>query len=289
MIDILLTGANGSVGSYFKDNYYDKYNISTFSFLHDNLKNLNLSNINIIIHLSALVHQMGAVNTDQYKKVNLTQTLDLAKKAKENGVKHFIFISTISVYGIEVGTINENSICKPITDYGRSKYEAELALQQLEDNDFKISIIRPPIVNGYNAPGNMKSLINLVSKIPLLPFANIQNKRSMIYIGNLCHFIDVICEQQKSGVFLVSDKKSISTTKLIELIAKAQDKKTYLVQIPFFEALLKLIKPSFYKRLYESLEIENSLTMKTLFGDAEASLPFSIEDGITLMIKGEDK
>jgi UDP-glucose 4-epimerase len=133
-MNILLTGANGFVGSYFKSNYNNKYNINTFSFLNDNFQNLDLKNTDTIIHLSALVHQMGGANEEEYKKVNVTQTIDLAKKAKNNSVKHFIFMSTVKVYGEETNiAYTESSDCNPQDDYGKSKLRAEQELKSLED------------------------------------------------------------------------------------------------------------------------------------------------------------
>ncbi|NQY54542.1 MAG: NAD-dependent epimerase/dehydratase family protein [Campylobacteraceae bacterium] len=282
MTNILLTGSNGFVGSYFKNKYSGKYNLNTFSFLNDNLEDLNLSNTNVIIHLSALVHQMDGASKEEYEKVNVTQTLYLANKARKMGVNHFIFMSTVAVYGLKSGVIDNNSKCNPFSDYGKSKLKAEKELLKLNNADFKISIIRPPIVNGYNAPGNMKSLINLIKKVPILPFGNIQNKRSMVYVGNLCHLIEEIIVQNKVGIFLACDDNPLSTTKLCELISKSLNKKVYLIKIPFFESLLHLVKPSFQKRLYESLEIDNRKTKKIL----NLSNPFSVEDSINFMIKG---
>ncbi|RLA84393.1 MAG: epimerase [Epsilonproteobacteria bacterium] len=281
MTNILLTGSNGFVGSYFKNNYDDKYNINTFSFLNDNFQNLDLSNINTIIHLSALVHQMGGATEEEYEKVNVTQTIDLANKAKENGVKYFVFMSTVKVYGEETNiSYTENSDCNPQDDYGKSKLKAEQELLKLEDDSFKVSIIRTPIVYGYGVKANIKNLINLVSKVPILPFGKIENKRSMVYIGNLCHLIDEIIIQEKAGIFLSSDDEPLSTTKLIELIANELNKKVYLMKIPFFESLLKLVKPSFHKRLYESLEVDNNKTKKLL----NFKNKYRVEEGIRLMI-----
>ncbi len=284
-MNILLTGSNGFLGSYFINKYSEKYNINKFSFQNNNFEDLDLINTDTIIHLSALVHQMNGASEEEYIRVNITQTLDLAKKAKSSGVKHFIFMSTVAVYGIEIGVINKDSKYNPITNYGKSKLKAELKLQKIENSSFRVSIIRPPIVNGYNAPGNMKSLINLLKKVSILPFANIQNKRSMIYVGNLCHLIDMIIQKQERGFFLASDDKSITTTRLIELIAKELDKKIYLVKVPFFESLLKLVKPSLHKRLYESLEIDNRKTKEIL----NYKNLYSVEDGIKYMICGENK
>jgi len=290
MKNLLLTGSSGFVGNYFINNYSNKYNINTFSFLKNHFEELDLSSIDIIIHLSALVHQMGGASENEYEKVNVIQTLNLAKKAKNSGVKHFIFMSTVKVYGEETNiAYSENSDCFPQDDYGKSKLKAEFELQKLEDENFKISIIRTPIVYGYGVKANIKNLIKLVEKIPILPFGKIKNRRSMVYIGNLCYVIDLISEKNLNGIFLASDNQSVSTTKLIELIAKELNKKVYLIRIPLFESLLRLLKPSFQKRLYESLEIDNKMTMKKLFGNSQVLLPYSIEEGVKFMIIGENK
>ena len=282
---LLITGSNGFVGSYFINQYKEKYEIKAFSFLKDDINSLDCSDLDVVFHLSALVHQMGGASCEEYEKVNVTQTLQLAKKAKESGVKHFVFMSTVKVYGEETNSVyTENSICNPEDEYGKSKLKAELELQRLEDKDFKISIIRTPIIYGYGVKANIKNLVNLVNKVSLLPFGKIENKRSMVYIGNLCHLVDVVIEQQKSGIFLASDDELLSTLRLIELIAKNLDKKIYLIKVPFFESLLKLVKPSFHKRLYGSLEVDNSITKEKL----NLKNPYSVEDGIRLMIKGRN-
>ena len=233
---------------------------------------------------------MGGASREEYQRVNVTQTLQLAKKAKESGIKHFVFMSTVKVYGEETDCVyTEETACHPEDEYGKSKLKAEQELLGLSEeglgdsNGFKVSIIRTPIVYGYGVKANIKSLVSLVNKVPVLPFGNIQNKRSMVYIGNLCHLVYETITQEKSGVFLASDDEAISTSRLIELIAKNLDKKVYLVKIPFFESLLKILKPSFHKRLYGSLEVDNTITKEKL----NLQNPYSVEDGIKLMINGE--
>jgi len=298
MKNILITGASGFVGQYFISHYLKKYDIQTFSFLQDSFEKLSLEGVDVVVHLSALVHQMGGASADEYEKVNVTQTLELAKKAKASGVKQFVFMSSVKVYGEESEVpYTEVTPCRPQDDYGKSKLKAEKELQKLEDENFVVSIIRTPIVYGYGVKANIKNLVNLVRKVPVLPFSGIENRRSMIYVGNLCFFIDVIIEKRVSGIFLVADEKPLSTTKLIELIVDALGKRVYLVRVPFFEGLLRVVKPSFHKRLYGSLEVENQNTLRRLFGkvetllpkssEDEVLLPFSVEDGIRLMIKGE--
>ncbi len=281
---ILLTGANGFLGAYFFKKYQKKNDITKFSFRSDDFNKLLFNNIDTIIHLSALVHQMGGATKEEYDKININQTIELAKKAKVNGVKHFVFMSTIKVYGEETNSpYTENSKCKSEVDYGKSKLNAEIELQKLEDNNFKVSIIRTPIVYGYGVKANIKNLIQLVKKTPLLPFGYIKNKRSMVYIGNLCHLIDIVIQKQERGVFLAGDDDPISTTKLIKLISKALNKNTVLIKIPLFATLLKIVKPNIYQRLYGDLEVNNDLTKKRL----DFKNPYTVEDGIKYMIHGE--
>jgi UDP-glucose 4-epimerase len=283
-VTLLLTGATGFIGSFFKHAYSHTYTIETFSFLHDNFEHLNLDGIETIVHLSALVHQMNGADPKDYEEVNRVQTLNLAKKAKESGVRHFVFMSTVKVYGEESDTVYiETAPCHPKDPYGISKYHAEQELQKVEDETFTLSIIRTPIVYGYGVKANIKNLISLVQTFSLLPFGNISNKRSIVYIGNLSHLITCIIEQRKGGIFLASDDEPLSTTLFIQLIAKALNKKITLIQIPFFESLLRFVKSSFHKRLYQSLEVDNTLTKKIL----NFKNPYTTEEGIQKMIQGE--
>ncbi|MBU0721473.1 NAD-dependent epimerase/dehydratase family protein [bacterium] len=283
-MNILLTGSSGFIGSYFIKKYAEKYNIRRFSFLEDDFHSLDCSGIDGVIHLSALVHQMDGASAKEYEKVNLNQTLELAKKAKVSGVKHFVFMSTVKVYGEETDiAYTENTQCKPQDAYGKSKLRAEKELLKMEDKNFKVSVIRTPIVYGYGVKANIKSLVNLVQKVSILPFGEIDNKRSMVYIGNLCHLVDEVIGQGKSGIFLAGDDEVCSTSRLIELISKHLDKKTTLVKIPLFKSLLKVLKPSYHKRLYGSLEVDNQLTRKRL----DLKNPYSVDEGIQYMIYGE--
>ena len=281
---LLLTGSSGFIGSYFKRNYSDRYDIETFSFQKDDLDSLDLSQIDTVIHLSALVHQMGGAAKEEYQRVNVDNTLALAQKAKQSGVKQFIFMSSVKVYGEETDAhYTEMTKCEPQDDYGKSKLEAEKQLLALEDDGFVISILRTPIVYGKGVKANILNLVKLVDKVPVLPFGGIKNRRSMVYIGNLCDMIDRLCENKTSGTFLAGDDQPVSTTGLIEIIAKVRGRKVVLLNIPLFPQLLKAVKPSFYKRLYESLEINNSQTKKVLGFENRVST----EEGIKLMLNGE--
>jgi len=285
--NLLITGSNGYLGSSFMNQYKNKYKFEKFSLLTQRLEDINFDDIAIVLHCAALVHQKEKHSYATYHEINVEYPVKLAKLAKKNEVQQFVFISTIAIYGEDEEKLDENTSCNPITPYGKSKLEAEKQLLELSDDNFVVSIIRPPMVYGKNAPGNIDSLVKLLKKLPIIPLGGIENKRSFISIQNLCYMIDEIIAQRQNGIFLVSDDEPLSTSRLIELIAKNLDKKVYLIKIPFFESLLKIVKPSFHKRLYGSLEVDNTLTKEKLFGEAKASLPYSVEDGIRLMLHGE--
>ncbi|KAB7884547.1 NAD-dependent epimerase/dehydratase family protein [Poseidonibacter ostreae] len=295
--NLLITGSNGYLGNSFINQYKNKYKFEKFSLLNQKLEDINFDAIDVVLHCAALVHQKVEHPYEKYYEVNVEYPLRLAKIAKENGVKQFIFISTIAVYGEGLEKLEKDTSCNPTTHYGKSKLEAEKQLLELNNEDFVVCIIRPPMVYGKNAPGNIDSLIKLVKKLPILPLAKINNKRSFVSIQNLCHLIDEIIrfriEYGMTGenIFLASDDEPLSTSRLIELIAKNLDKKVYLIKIPFFESLLKLLKPSFHKRLYGSLEVDNSIKKEKLYPKSTSlkrfKNPYSVEEGIKLMIYGE--
>lgn len=282
-MNILITGSSGYIGSTFIKTYNSKYTFIPFSLQSDELENINFEKVDVVLHCAGLVHQKTSLDYSQYSDINVTYPLNLALLAKKYGVKQFVFISTIAVHGETFETINELTPCIPTSSYGKSKLEAEKQLSSMHDSSFTVSIIRLPMVYGKNAHGNIASLIKLIKKTPLLPFGDISNCRSFIYIDNLCHWIDTIITKNKNGIFLISDNESFSTTKLIELIAQNLNKKIYLVNIPFFEFLLKVFIPSLHQKLFQNLTIDNSRTLCIL----NSKNPANALDGIKIMMQNE--
>ena len=279
---ILMTGANGFVGQYLTIELSRIHNVRKLSF--STYKSEDLSGIDIVIHLAALVHQMKGAPEAEYFRINTEKTTLLAKKAKESGVKHFIFMSTIKVYGEKTfdKPFNENSPCHPEDAYGQSKLSAEMTLRNMEDEDFRISIVRAPLIYGEKVKANMLNLMQLVDKVSILPFGNIFNSRSMIYVGNLTAMIQEIIIQQKSGIFLASDPGTVSTTKLVEMIADVMGKKRIIVSLPsFLRKVFLIINSGLYERLFGNLEIDNYQTRQTL----HFSPPFSTKEGVSRMVK----
>lgn len=278
---ILLTGANGFIGSHFI-RYAASHEIIPFSFHRGDIKTLDISGYDAVIHLAALVHQMNGADPAAYEQINVIRTLELAKKAKSDGVRQFIFMSTVKVYGEESTAVyTETTPCYPQDDYGISKLHAEQELQKLSDERFTVSIIRTPIVYGAGVKANIKNLISLIRKIPVLPFGNTRNRRSMVYVGNLCALIERVLERRADGIFLACDDISLSTSEFIRKIADTLGKNLYLIDIPLFENLLKYLKPSIHQRLFGNLTVDNRLTKERLGFDN----PYTIEEGINTMLQ----
>jgi len=120
------------------------------------------------------------------------------------------------------------------------------------------------LIYGYGVKANFLSLVNLIKKVSILPLKNTKNKRSMVFVGNICFILNQIILLKKSGIFIPTDDNPLSTTELVKLISKCLNKKMFLVDIIFFETLLRIVKPSYYQRLFGSLFFDNSLTMKAL-------------------------
>ncbi|MEN8907556.1 MAG: NAD-dependent epimerase/dehydratase family protein [Clostridiales bacterium] len=249
----------------------------------DDIFNLEVShfkNIDIVLNFVAIVHQPMVNDPKLYHRINSELPIYLANCAKKAGVKQFIQMSSISVYG-NYQFISINSPETPITIYGQTKLLADIELTKLVTNNFIVSIIRPPMVYGESAPGNMCKLIKLIKlRIPL-PFKNIFNERHFIHIDNLCLFIQLIINNRKGGIFLPSDRETISTKAIIEKVSNALNIKVIMLNAPKRMILfLKNRKPNLYFSLFESCVIEN----KTQNQELKYNPIKTLDDGILEMI-----
>ncbi len=251
MKKILITGKNSYIGTSFEKwllNASEQYQIDTIDMKDKNWRKLDFSQYDVVFHVAAIVH-VKERNTKKYFEVNRDLAIEVAQKAKSEGVKQFIFLSTMGVYGKSRGFIDENTEPNPKTPYAKSKLEAEKLLNELATESFVVSILRPPLVYGKGCRGNYTRLSGLAVKIPVFPKVN--NKRSMIYIDNLSEFVKLVIDKNLAGLFFPQNAEYVNTSELVQFIAKTHKKRVILTK--FFNPILRLLKIDTINKVFGDL------------------------------------
>ncbi len=242
MKKILITGAGSYIGTSFEkwvSQWPNKYEVETIDMRENQWKDKSFSSYDVIYNIAAIVH-VKENDTERYFSVNRDLAVEVAKKAKREGVKQFIFLSTMGVYGKETGFMDENSNPNPKTPYAKSKLEAESLLSELADDSFRVATLRPPIVYGKDCRGNYPRLASIALKVPVFP--KVKNERSMIFIDNLSEFVRLTIDKELSGLCFPQNKEYVNTTELVQLIAKAHGKELKATGIfnPFVSLGIKM-------------------------------------------------
>jgi nucleoside-diphosphate-sugar epimerase len=309
-MNILVTGANGFVGSALCQEIASSTNWSIYGTMRshqqtiallptvrpiiiDSLTSTNsyqkiLSEIDCVVHLAARVHMMKDRATNPlaaFREINTYGTANLAKEAADRGVKRFIYISSIKVNGEESGNgcaYTEESLPNPQDPYGQSKLEAEQALDRIaSETGMEVVILRPPLVYGPKVKANFLQLLRIVKKGVPLPLSSINNARSLLYVGNLVDAILTCLSHPNAAgqTFLLSDGEDLSTPELIRRLAKAMKQPDRLFPVPpsFLKKIGKLTgKSTTVERLLGSLTIDNSKIQQTL----NWKPPFTVDRGL---------
>lgn len=252
MKNILITGINSYIGTSLEKKLEKdaaKYYFKKVNLRDTKWKSEDFSKFDVVVHVAGIAHiKENEKNKELYYKINKNLTYEVAKKSKLDGVKHFVFLSSMSVYGVENGMIDADTPPNPNTHYGKSKFQAEELVNKLADDSFKVAILRPPMIYGRGCKGNYARLANLAVRIPVFP--DIDNKRSMIYIDNLLEFIKQIIDDSSSGLFFPQNSEYVKTSEMVRLIAEAHGKK--IVMTKLFNPILELL---------------NIRTLNKVFGD----------------------
>lgn len=241
---IAILGKNSYICNRFKQ-FVETKGIQTVSVdcRNNTWKSFDFSQVNTVLCPLGIAHVSTNPSMEaQYYAVNRDLPVEIAEYTKSFGVKNFVFFSSMIVYGADkpLGTefiIDETTDPNPENFYGKSKLDAEQELLKLQDNNFSVAILRIPMVYGPDCKGNFPQLLKVAKKSPFCP--NIKNKRSMIYVDNLCEFLRLVIENNKSGIFYPQNSEYVSTVDIIKIAAKYFNHKIIFIRL--FNPLIKLL------------------------------------------------
>lgn len=270
MKKILITGANSYIGTSFEkyvSQWPEKYETDTVDMVDGSWRKKSFAGYDAVFHVAGIAHSdNGKISEEKeklYYSVNTDLTIETAKKAKEDGVKQFVFMSSAIVYGESAPIGKQKIITKetpvaPANCYGDSKVQAEKGLKELEDDRFQVVILRPPMIYGKGSKGNYPVLVKFAKKLPLFPY--VRNERSMLYIGNLVEFVRLMIENEERGTFWPQNAEYSNTSELVRMIGAAHGKKVRLVK--GFGWLLKIMShfTGLVNKAFGNLTYEKSMS-----------------------------
>ena len=252
---ILITGINSYLGGRFRQymEQFPEYATVSISMRNGSWRGEDFTGFDVVYHVAGLAHsdngRISPEKAQKYYEINTDLTKELAKKAKREGVKQFIFMSSAIVYGdsAPIGRrrrIDRSTVCTPANCYGDSKLQAELGLRRLEDENFRVVILRPPMIYGPGCKGNYPVLSLFAQRLPVFPY--VDNERSMLFVDNLMAFVKLMIDNEESGTFFPQNAEYSNTSELVRMIAEAHGKKLILVRgftwalkfLGFFTALV---------------------------------------------------
>lgn len=249
---ILITGAGSYLGQSLKTylaRWPEDYAVEAISLRDDSWKEVSFRGYDVVFHTAGIVHQADSkhdpAKAELYDRVNHRLSAQVAEKAKAEGVKQFVFLSSESVYGLSAPfgktvMITADTPVHPVDNYGISKARAEEALRMLRSEDFRVAILRPPMIYGKGCKGNYQTLAKLAKTLPLFPL--VENRRSMLYIDNLSEFVRLLIDDEAEGLFCPQNREYVSTSDMVRRIARANGRRIWMA--PGFGWALKLLSPA---------------------------------------------
>ncbi len=270
MKKILITGADSYIGTSFEayvSQWPDQFHTETLDMIDGSWREHSFAGFDCVFHVAGLAHsdtgRLSDDQRDQYYRVNTDLAVETAAKAKADGVKQFIFMSSAIVYGNSAklgGTkhITRDTPVSPANCYGDSKARAEQGILPLQDDSFKVVILRPPMVYGPGSKGNYPTLAKLARSLPAFP--KVDNRRSMLYVKNLMEFIRLMVVNEEQGIFWPQNREYVNTTELARRIALTHGKK--LITVPGCAWALKLLShaTALVDKAFGSLTYDMSLS-----------------------------
>ncbi|MGN1196326.1 MAG: NAD-dependent epimerase/dehydratase family protein [Acetatifactor sp.] len=259
MKKILITGAGSYIGVNVEKyllKWPEEYQVNSINMIGEEWKKEDFSGYDVVFHVAGIAHiKETKENSHLYYDVNEHLAVAVAEKAKNEGVKQFIILSTMSVYGITVGHITKETLPNPINSYGKAKYNADLKIEKLDCPTFKVAILRPPMVYGKGCKGNYQTLRKFALKSPIFPY--FKNERSMIYVGNLAEFVKNCIDEEKNGLFFPQDAEYVCTANMVKKIADSNRKRIMMTKLINWSIYLALgLNVNVFKKVFGSLTYE---------------------------------
>jgi len=246
-----------------------------------------LQGVQVVVHMAARVHVMTDQASDplqEFRRVNVGWTDQLARSAALQGVRRFVYLSSIKVNGEQtVVPFTEQDLPKPQDPYGVSKWEAEEALARVStQTGMETVVLRSPLVYGPGVRGNFLQLLNILRRGIPLPLASIRNQRSLVYLGNLVDALARCIQDPRAAgqTYLVCDGEDLSTPELVRRLGAAMGSKMCLW--PFPTALLYWMgqvagNRGMIDRLVGSLQVNSSKIQTEL----DWSPSFTVDAGLS--------
>lgn len=233
MKKILITGAGSYIGTSFArymEQWPQQYRVDTVDMIGDGWQKKSFIGYDAVYHVAGIAHiKETEENAHLYYEINRDLAVETAKKAKAEGVRQFVFLSTMSVYGMDEGAISLKTPANPKNHYGKAKLQAEEAMEQLRCEDFAIAVLRPPMVYGEGCKGNYQSLVKFARKMPFFP--DYKNQRSMLHVDKLSAFVKDLIDGNKQGLFLPQDESYVCTCQMVRDIAVGMGRKLPLWKV----------------------------------------------------------
>ena len=242
MKKVLITGANSYIGTSFeawaKEKYPEEFEIDTIDMVDGSWRETSFAGYDAVFHVAGIAHaDVGHVSEERkafYYKINRDLAIETAQKAKRDGVKQCVFMSSMIVYGESAGlgkrkVVTRNTKPHPANFYGDSKWQADKGVRKLADDSFHVAVLRPPMIYGKGSKGNYPLLAKMARKLPVFP--DIQNERSMLYIGNLCEFLCLLMKSGDGGIYFPQNAEYVRTSEMVRLIAKTAGHRIWITRL----------------------------------------------------------
>lgn len=260
---ILITGADSYIGTSFEEymKKYDGYEIDTVDMIDGSWRKKDFSKYDTVFHVAGIAHSDVKNVSEEIKKkyyaINTDLTVETAKKAKESGVPQFIFMSSMIVFGTRQGCITEKTVPQPDNFYGDSKWQADIGIHELESDSFRVVSLRPPMIYGKGSKGNYPLLAKFAKITPIFPKAD--NKRSMLYIENLCEFVKLMVDNIENGYFYPQNTEYVTTSDMVYQIALNSGKRIVLTKL-FNPTIWLLRNNKIIKKVFGNMYYEKSMS-----------------------------